>query len=95
MERQREAQRHLEAAGEQLRGDEEGSGEAQDSSRDNFGEKKAPARGDTQIPVPGSARSSRLEDLRRRVVRGLGGVGGPGNSELREAVKRYAEGLLR
>lgn len=79
LERQREAQRDLEEADERLRGGED---------------KAAPdgAPGDDHIEIPGQGEHKGPEDFRRRVVKGLGQ---PGSNALKDAVRRYAEGLLR
>ena len=42
--------------------------------------------------IPGKDKHKGPEDFRRRVLEGLGGSADP---VLKEAVKRYAEGLLR
>jgi hypothetical protein len=81
LERQREAQRALEAADEGLRGEDDGK----DSTAEG-----APAK--NAVDIPGGAEHKGPEDFRRRVVRGLGQ---PGSNALKDAVRRYAEGLLR
>jgi hypothetical protein len=88
LERQREAQRHLEAANEQLRGDDEG-GESSPSSRE--GAEAAPSTS-SGVDVPTPNKHKGPEEFRRRVMRGLGQ---PASGALKEAVRRYAEGLLR
>jgi hypothetical protein len=93
LERQREAQRLLEMA----RSDEEAddrsperspSGDRGRASGDKLGQgdfaKRAP------IPRPEDYKAP--EAFRRRVLEGLGGAADP---RLQEAVKRYAEGLLK
>jgi hypothetical protein len=84
LEHQREAQRHLEAAQEQLHGDdEEGpSGAEGDGRQASHAPVGIPRAGDHKGP----------EEFRRRVMRGLGERS---NGALRDAVQRYAEGLLR
>ncbi len=81
LERQREAQRDLEAADEGLRGEDDGKGSTSEG---------APAK--DPVDIPGGAEHKGPEDFRRRVVRGLGQ---PGSNALKDAVRRYAEGLLR
>jgi hypothetical protein len=78
---QREAQRLLEMTRDQHA--EDGDREAtKDGGRDPVGK--------TEIPGKGSGKTA--DDFRRRVLEGLGGSSDP---LLREAVKRYAEGLLK
>ncbi|HEV3192169.1 MAG TPA: DUF4175 domain-containing protein, partial [Polyangiaceae bacterium] len=84
--RQREAQRDLEAAREQLHGDDEESSHASSDESDG----KTPS-GATDI-VPKAGKHHGPEEFRRRVMRGLGQ---PASGALKEAVKRYAGGLLR
>jgi Domain of unknown function (DUF4175) len=84
--RQREAQRDLEAAREQLRGDDEESAHA--AREDGDGRTSG---GATDI-VPKAGTHHGPEEFRRRVMRGLGQ---PASGTLKDAVKRYAEGLLR
>ena len=81
---QKEAQRLLEMARDQQSDEEEGESEG---TRD--GESKRPAKR-TEIPDKGKHKGP--EDFRRRVIEGLGGSADP---LLRDAVKRYAEGLLK
>jgi hypothetical protein len=83
LDRQREAQRDLEKARQQLEGDDQDTG---DSSAD--GEGKQASRDPVKIP-PGHKGP---DEFRRRVVRGLGQ---PASGALKDAVHRYAEGLLR
>jgi hypothetical protein len=84
--RQREAQRDLEAAREQLRGDDEESSRA---SREE-GDGRKPSAASDIVPKAGTHHGP--EEFRRRVMRGLGQ---PASGTLKDAVKRYAEGLLR
>ena len=84
LEHQREAQRALEQARQQLEGDEDGSQSPQD------GNGKQASRGPVAIPNAGEHKGP--EEFRRRVVRGLGQ---PASGALKDAVHRYAEGLLR
>jgi hypothetical protein len=88
LDRQREAQRHLEAANEQLRGDDEGS-DSSSSSRESAGDAPLKSSG---VDVPPPNKHKGPEEFRRRVMRGLGQ---PASGVLKEAVRRYAEGLLR
>jgi hypothetical protein len=85
MEHQREAQRALEQAREQLEGDEDPSTPSS-GEEDKGGSSKAP------VAIPNAAEHKGPEEFRRRVLRGLGQ---PANGTLKEAVHRYAEGLLR
>lgn len=87
LERQREAQRDLEAARQQLQGDDEGQ---QSSTGDRDDENRSTAPGKVDLPKPGEHKGP--EDFRRRVVQGLGQ---PSSGALKDAVRRYAEGLLR
>jgi hypothetical protein len=81
---QREAQRHLEAARNQLEGEEGETQGPEDSNKGGPSEKK--------VGIPGATEHKGPEEFRKRVVRGLGQ---PSGGALKEAVKRYAEGLLR
>ncbi|MBI4702020.1 MAG: DUF4175 domain-containing protein [Deltaproteobacteria bacterium] len=81
LERQREAQRLLDMAA----GDQDGA--APDKGEE--GDRGESAQ-DTQ--VPGGSRDERADRFRQRVLEGLKGRATPA---LREAVRRYAEGLLR
>jgi hypothetical protein len=84
LDRQREAQRSLEAAREQLQGEDDGNG----SPTTSGSEGKQPSPG--HVDVPDDYKGP--EAFRRRVVRGLGQAG---SGSLRDAVQRYAQGLLR
>ncbi len=87
LERQREAQRALEAAHQQLKGDDS---EPPPTSGDK---EDGPARaGDGNVAIPGAKEHKGPEEFRRRVVQGLSQ---PGSGSVKEAVRRYAEGLLR
>jgi len=83
LDHQREAQRDLEEASEGLRGDESQRERDSSSSRGAANE---------EIAIPKATEHKGPEDFRRRVVRGLGQAGSGG---LKDAVRRYAEGLLR
>jgi hypothetical protein len=82
LEKQREAQRKLEMAKSAL-GESESNSSTGDDSR--------PARND-HADIPGADSHKGPEDFRRRVLKGLGQ---PAGTRYEEAVKRYAEGLLR
>jgi hypothetical protein len=86
LERQREAQRDLEAAREDLRGDED------ESSRSDSTGDDGKAGSHDRVPIPKANEHKGPEEFRRRVLEGLGKTSGGG---LRDAVQRYAEGLLR
>jgi hypothetical protein len=87
LERQREAQRDLEQAGQQLRGDEDQSDQ---QGRDEEGSARhGPG---APVAIPGKGEHKGPEEFRRRVVHGLGQ---PSSGALKDAVHRYAEGLLR
>jgi hypothetical protein len=81
LRRQHDAQRLLEMA----RGERE-EGEPQAGERDGDGRIRGKAE------VPGKDKHKGPEEFRKRVLQGLGGSSDP---LLREAVKRYAEGLLK
>jgi hypothetical protein len=85
LEHQREAQRALEQARQQLEGDED-SGQPQGDDGDKGARSKAP------VAIPNAGEHKGPEEFRRRVVRGLGQ---PASGGLKDAVHRYAEGLLR
>ncbi|WP_394840031.1 DUF4175 domain-containing protein [Pendulispora rubella] len=82
LERQREAQRMLEMAKEAL-GSNSGEGERE-------GQEGEPANDHADIPKADAHKGP--EEFRRRVIKGLGQTGSGKN---RDAVRRYAEGLLR
>jgi hypothetical protein len=85
LDRQREAQRAFDQARQQLQGDDEGG-----SPSTADGDGKRPSDGLVVLPGPNDHKGP--EDFRRRVVRGLGQ---PASGALKDAVHRYAEGLLR
>jgi hypothetical protein len=87
LDRQRQAQRDLEAARQQLQGEEE---EDSAPSPQREGEGKKPS--DGRVDIPGAKEHKGPEEFRQRVVRGLGQ---PAGGSLKDAVHRYAEGLLR
>ncbi len=87
LDRQREAQRDLEAARQQLEGSEdEGQGSRSSSDGDGRQPSKEP------VKVPGKGEHKGPEEFRQRVLRGLSQ---PSSNALKDAVHRYAEGLLR
>jgi hypothetical protein len=88
LERQREAQRALEAANEQLHGDDEANEASHSESEGD--DRRSAAASHGNVPLPGKHKGP--EEFRKRVVRGLGQ---PASGALKEAVRRYAEGLLR
>ena len=85
VERQKDAQRMLEMAKESM--SEEGESDSPPSA-DGDGQRTSTAKQD----IPGKDQHRGPAEFRRRVTEGLGGATDP---VLREAVKRYAEGLLR
>jgi len=80
LEHQREAQRRLEAAHEALGSQESGGSDSGDGADE----------GKTDIPKADEHKGP--EEFRRRVMKGLGQESG---GRMRDAVRRYAEGLLR
>ena len=82
MDRQREAQRQLEMAKRAL-----GSESAEDS-RDGDG--RMAASGHAEVPTADAHKGP--EEFRRRVIAGLGQSTG---GRQKEAIRRYADGLLR
>ena len=86
LERQREAQRDLEQAHEQLQGDEQESPSSSEQEGDGKSASKKP------VAIPDAKDHKGPEEFRRRVVHGLGQ---PSSGSLKDAVHRYAEGLLR
>ena len=92
LERLKEAQRLLEMArsGEESDEDQSAEGEQGKSEKgEHDGTNGGMAR---KAPIPKAEDYKGPEAFRRRVLEGLGGAGDP---RLKEAVKRYAEGLLR
>jgi hypothetical protein len=89
LRRQRDAQRLLEMA----RGEQDTQQQRDDSQQQEDGERDADGRMKKgRVKVPGKKEHKGPEDFRKRVIEGLGGSSDP---LLREAVKRYAEGLLK
>ena len=87
LERQRQAQRSLEAARQQLQGDDDDSRSAT-SPEDGDGKEASRA----PVNIPNAKEHKGPEEFRKRVVAGLGQ---PSSGALKDAVRRYAEGLLR
>jgi hypothetical protein len=83
LRRQRDAQRLLEMA----RGERDNESDPQEGSRDGDSRRAV-----GKAEVPDSKKHKGPDEFRKRVLRGLGGSSDP---LLREAVKRYAEGLLK
>ncbi|MEO5727207.1 MAG: DUF4175 domain-containing protein, partial [Byssovorax sp.] len=81
---QQEAQRLLEMARDQEKEPDESES---DGTRDGDSKRQA-----KRAEIPDKNKHKGPEDFRRRVIEGLGGSADP---LLREAVKRYAEGLLK
>jgi hypothetical protein len=86
LDRQRAAQRALEAAHEQLQGGDDDSGHS--SGDEGDGRTAGPG----AVAIPNAGEHKGPEEFRRRVMRGLGR---PSSGLLKDAVQRYAEGLLR
>lgn len=84
LKKQREAQQKLEMARDAL-GD-------QDSDHDPSGEGDGRAMSRDHTDIPKADAHKGPEEFRKRVIKGLGL---PSGGKYREAVKRYAEGLLR
>ena len=82
LQRQREAQQKLEQAKDAL-GDGEGERGGEDGERN-------PSQDHADIPKADAHKGP--EEFRKRVIKGLGQ---PSGGRLKDAVKRYAEGLLR
>jgi hypothetical protein len=82
LERQREAQRLLEMA-------QEPQDNGQEDGRSQDGDDREMAK---DAEVPGKDKHKGPEEFRRRVMEGLGKSSDP---RLREAVRRFAEGLLK
>jgi hypothetical protein len=91
--RQREAQRLLEMARADADADD-GAGDRPEGDDAAHSERDADGRGDLarRGNVPGADAFKGPDAFRRRVVEGLGGSADP---RLRDAVRRYAEGLLK
>jgi hypothetical protein len=94
LERMKEAQRLLEMARSSGKGDE--SDEQPSSEGEHGGPSKDRSNGNDElaqdIPIPKAEDYKGPEAFRRRALEGLGGAVDP---RLKDAVKRYAEGLLK
>jgi hypothetical protein len=84
LEQQRDAQRQLEAAREAL-----GTAEKDEPHGTSDGDREPPSSGHADIPKADAHKGP--EEFRKRVIRGLGQPSG----RHKDAVRRYAEGLLR
>jgi hypothetical protein len=82
LRKQRDAQRLLEMA----------RGEREETDRDQSRGEPDGRRPTGKTEIPGKDKHKGPEEFRKRVLQGLGGSSDP---LLREAVKRYAEGLLK
>lgn len=89
LERLKEAQRFLEMARSQEQGDENTQGQQAERTGRNEGEHGGVAE---SAPIPRAEDYKGPEAFRRRVLEGLGNAADP---RLKDAVKRYAERLLR
>lgn len=87
--KQREAQRALDAAKQALGDPAQDEGEL-DSGHDESGDARDPSSGNTDIPKADAHKGP--EEFRKRVLRGLAE---PSSSKNKDAIRRYAEGLLR
>jgi hypothetical protein len=87
LEKQRDAQRSLEQALQAL--DQQGEEDPTPSQGKQDGSKSGPG---GNVDVPGKGVHKGPDEFRRRVVRGLAQ---PSGGPLKDAVHRYAEGLLR
>ena len=85
LERQQDAQRKLEMAKQAMRGDDEGEDDPHGD-----GDKGNPSLDHADIPKADAHKGP--EDFRRRVIQGLGQ---PSSGKERDAIRRYAEGLLK
>jgi hypothetical protein len=90
----KEAQRLLEMARSSDRGDEGEEQGSSDSERGRGDKESANGNQDLErnIPIPKAEDYKGPEAFRRRALEGLGGAVEP---RLKDAVKRYAEGLLK
>ncbi|MBX3226877.1 MAG: DUF4175 family protein [Labilithrix sp.] len=89
LKKQREAQQKLEQARDAL-SDDEGEGEGEGDGEGRADDGKKPSRDHTDIPKADAHKGP--EEFRKRVIKGLGQ---PAGGKYKDAVKRYAEGLLR
>jgi hypothetical protein len=88
--RQREAQRQLEMAKQAMGSDDDPSDSSGNPQSDKDGDGSDASNGRTDIPNADDHKGP--EDFRRRVTDGLSK---PSSGRLKDAVRRYAEGLLR
>lgn len=88
LKKQREAQQKLEQARDALSNDGEGEGEG--DANHGEGDGKRMSQDHTDIPKADAHKGP--EEFRKRVIKGLGQ---PSGGKYKDAVKRYAEGLLR
>jgi hypothetical protein len=84
LEKQREAQRLLERARDQMKGDDDPQRSGDGGNRPNTEDK---------LDIPKAEDHKGPEAFRKRVLGGLGA--GASSPKMQEAVKRYAEGLVR
>jgi DNA-binding NarL/FixJ family response regulator len=89
LERQREAQHQLEMAKAALGGESGESGEGASEGADGDRDSRS---GHVDIPKADASKGKGAEQFRRRVLKGLSESAG---GRQRDAVRRYAEGLLR
>jgi hypothetical protein len=89
LKKQREAQQKLEQARDAL-SDNESEGEGEGDGRHGEGESGKLNKDHTDIPKADAHKGP--EEFRKRVIKGLGQ---PSGGKYKDAVKRYAEGLLR
>ncbi len=88
--KQREAQRQLEMAKQEMGGQDESNDGNGSPGGEKDGDGVDPSNGRTDIPKADDHKGP--EDFRRRVTDGLSK---PSSGRLKDAVRRYAEGLLR
>jgi hypothetical protein len=89
LKKQREAQQKLEQARDAL-SDNENEGEGDGDGRHGEGDSGKLNKDHTDIPKADAHKGP--EEFRKRVIKGLGQ---PSGGKYKDAVKRYAEGLLR
>jgi len=90
IEKQREAQRQLEMAKQAMGSQDDSNDSSGQPGNDKDGDSADPTNGRTDIPKADDHKGP--EDFRRRVTDGLSK---PSSGRLKDAVRRYAEGLLR
>jgi hypothetical protein len=89
LQKQREAQQKLDQAREAM-GEGEGEGDDEGEQSGRAGEGRKPLKEHADIPKADAHKGP--EEFRKRVIKGLGQ---PSGGKYKDAVKRYAEGLLR